>query len=457
MSDRGHWLALLLSLTLVRGLIYAAIIPPWQAPDENGHFEYAWLIAHLGRLPSPEDASMTFEQELLASLYEWRYGEFIGRALPDRMPSRIEDLPSSVLAARCRVVLWGRFSPAYVWQVLFLLPFRHQDFIFQLYAARLSSVLLNVAIVWLASRIFSELLSSRRRIVFLMTAVVAFWPQHTYINSMVGDGPLAELLACLTLYFWVRGFGKGFGLLEIVGIVFGTLGAVSSKATAGFLIPLDIGLFVWWLLRRSRQGWSKRQMLSLFICLVLLGVGSWMWSDSLSGTRILGALRTLQRIFSPSEWLWEDEGSTSFLQALLGAYDSFWANFGWMSLPLSERWYGAILLLSLGALIGWVLGRPVGRTPSWALGVMIGAFILASGVFVWIQILIGLSGHYQNQGRYLFPVSVPYVFLLVSGLERLFSIHERRYVVMLGLFLLLLDAWCLAGYVLPRFYSQGGP
>ena len=56
MKDKRGWLALFLTLALVRGLLYAVATPPWQAPDENGHFEYAWLIAHLERLPTRDDA-----------------------------------------------------------------------------------------------------------------------------------------------------------------------------------------------------------------------------------------------------------------------------------------------------------------------------------------------------------------------------------------------------------------
>jgi hypothetical protein len=37
-SDRKRkTLALLLALSLIRGVLYSAVTPPWQAPDEPGH------------------------------------------------------------------------------------------------------------------------------------------------------------------------------------------------------------------------------------------------------------------------------------------------------------------------------------------------------------------------------------------------------------------------------------
>ena len=114
-NSRWTWPALWMALALIRGLLYAAVVPPWQAPDEPGHFEYAWHIARLGRLPAPGEILPEFEREQLGSLYAWHYGAFIGRPLPDRMPERISELPSSIFAQYSRTLPGGRFSLAYLW------------------------------------------------------------------------------------------------------------------------------------------------------------------------------------------------------------------------------------------------------------------------------------------------------------------------------------------------------
>jgi hypothetical protein len=449
---RGPWLAvLLLSLALIRGLIYAALVPPWQAPDETGHFEYAWLIVQLGRLPNPQDVSPTFERELLALLYEWRYGEFIGRPLPAEMPSRMDELPTQVFARRSRTVRANRFSVAYLWPALFLLPFRAQDLAFQLFVARFSSILLNLGIVWLAYCTFEALLPSRPKIVASMSAVVVFLPQHTFINSMVGDGPLAELMACLVLYCWVCLFRRGLRAWQFAGIVLGTTIGISSKTTAAFLIPVDVGLALWWLMRGSRRTWTWRHATCVGLCTVLMGWGIWIWSRSSSGVRTLYYVR---RLLSFPGLIWVDRRGITLVEALLLAYDSFWADFGWMTFRISERWYGAVALLSLAALIGWGSSRSGHDLPPWAVGVMSGAIFVAWAAFVWTALLGQESGYYQFQGRYLFPVIVPYAFLFVGGLVKLFPVRRQNYMMaLLLLFLVFLDTWCLAGYILPYFYS----
>ncbi len=39
-----RWLLLLIGLTVVRGLFYLSIFPPFLAPDESAHFEAICLL-----------------------------------------------------------------------------------------------------------------------------------------------------------------------------------------------------------------------------------------------------------------------------------------------------------------------------------------------------------------------------------------------------------------------------
>lgn len=284
-----------------------------------------------------------------------------------------------------------------------------------------------------------------------MTAFVVFLPQHIFINSMVGEGPLAELMVCLALYGWVRLFHRGFELLGSIAVSVGTLIGVWSKTTAVFLIPVDIGLLIWWLLCQQRLGWNRRRATLVFAAiLVLLGLGLAAWSFSPLGRGTLGQLRE----FSFSAGLaWTDNRGMTLGEALLSTYDSFWANFGWMNVRVGGRWYGAVLLLSLVALSGWFIDRPNVDQP-WSGTMMAGVTLVAFLVFAWVALLSRVGGYYQFQGRYLFPIVVPYAFLFVGGLDRLFPAETNHFVMTsLLFFLICFDAWCLAGTILPYFYS----
>jgi hypothetical protein len=447
-----RWLLfLLLGLALVRGVGYALLIPPWQSPDETGHFEYAWLIANSRKLFNP-DLAIDFEAEYLSSLYEWRYGEFIQRPLPDKMPARINELPRNIFAARSRTILISRFSLSYVWQALFLYPFRYQDLVFQLYVARISSVLLNVGIIGMAARIFRRLLPRQGALTTVMVAVLVFWPQHTFINGMVGEGALAELMVLVVLYGWVRLFSfRG----ESIGgglVIIGTLVAIWSKITSAFLIPLNVGLFIWWIYEHLTHYWKWFHWLYIFASIAVLGMGGWVWSKSALATKVLMRVGLL---FNGSGLLWVDERGVTFWKALLSTHDSFWANFGWMNLGVSERWYGGLLSITILALIGliWQWGKQ--GVWNWRTVLMVSFEVVAWVTYIWAAILSKSdSGYYGAQGRYLFPIAVPHVFLLVRGWRGLFSSSFKPLAAAFLLISLVgFDIWCIVGYILPYYYG----
>jgi len=406
-AGQRYWLVLLLALALVRGLIYLAATPPWQAPDEWGHFEHAWLIAHLGRLPGREDVSPLFERELMASMYEWQYDRFFGGPLPEQMPARLHDL----MRRQPRTVLTGRFSLAYAWTALFILPFKHQDLIAQLYAARFASVALNLGIVGLAWQIFRELLPKEPRLGAAMTAFIVLLPQHTFINASVNEGPLAELCACAALYGWLRLFSRGTDALAIIAIALGTVLGVWAKSTAFFLIPLGIVLLALFLGRNRRLGraaWLKLASLALA-------------SFSQAALPRLQAPVGSRPIELLHRWWYQtrfEERSVSLGDTLVSTLDSFWAKFGWMAARAAPIWYFAVYVLLLVAVEGWIWPRTRRcSVPGWGKAALGAALLVA--VATWLAFALGRtsSGAYA-QGRYLFSVAAPVAFFVVGGWAR---------------------------------------
>jgi hypothetical protein len=448
--DQRRILALLLALTLVRGLIFAVIIPPWQAPDETGHFEYAWLIAQLGRLPTREDVSPLLERELIESLYEWRYGESIGRPLPEQVPARMEDLPPEIPAKRSRTILIERFSLAYVWLAPFIWLFRHQDLVSQLYAVRFSSVVLELGVVWLAWLIFREVLPRQQWLVVSMTALVVFLPQHAFINASAGDGPLAELAACVVIYGWLRLFRGPVRVWWIIAVLGGTLVGLSTKNTTAFLVPFNLVALALLLITRYRDAIQRRRWSYVVLGLVLVAFLGAIILQTPVGDRA----RSFFQLWSRVARIHLVDGSKTLDQALLGTYDSFWARFGWMSVRAEDGWYIVIYVLTIWAIGGWIIPRSRGcSVPAYAKGILGAA--LALSLAVWLAYVLFMpSGFRYTQGRYFFPVIAPVAFFLVGGWARWVPARWERYFAP-GVVLLLVGLDLVALLALWRYYYVG--
>ncbi len=444
-SLQRRLLWLIIALAITRGACYALITPPWQAPDETGHFEYIWTMAQLGRLPTPQDASPEFERELVRSLYQYRHEEYNPRQpLPEVVPEQIGVLPGHV--ARARTMLWGRFSASYLLPTLCVAFFRDTDIITQLYVARLSSIILNVVILLVAFYTFREIHPKKWQYNILAVALIALMPYHTFINSTVGDGTLAELVACLVIYCWVRLFTRGFGAWEVGGIVLGIVFGEWLKATLLFLIPASAILAVYWLISRSYHRHVSRRTMIVIGAVTSVAILTVFLTNNPISQKIPAFWGQIVEIYNTKVL---NLGKLNISLPLTHTYNSFWANFGDTAFSVSDRWHYLFRLLSAAAIVGWIFGRGKEYRPEIALSMWTFVLTAAIGLFIWGVILYYNSA----QGRYLLPVIVPFTFLFLHGLVQLVPSHLRvPFATCIVLIVACFDFWCLSQYVIPYFF-----
>src|SRR5215467_6676232 len=123
-------------VALLHGAFYAVLMPPWQAPDEVAHFEYAHLLATLRRPISPDDKSAALEQAIVQSLakyHAWFYRN--GQPAPNPLPERLDQTPFGYFRTL------DRFSLAYLVYAVAAWPLLGHDLALELFAMRLLSVL----------------------------------------------------------------------------------------------------------------------------------------------------------------------------------------------------------------------------------------------------------------------------------------------------------------------------
>jgi hypothetical protein len=83
--------ALIATLALLHGLLYAWLVPPWQAPDEPTQFEYAALAARLGRVPVSTDVDLELEQQIVDSFVRQHFFEYLVGHPPDQPLHSLDD------------------------------------------------------------------------------------------------------------------------------------------------------------------------------------------------------------------------------------------------------------------------------------------------------------------------------------------------------------------------------
>lgn len=242
-------------LALLQGLVYAFVIPPWLSPDEHGHFEFAALMAQLGRIPDNSDISPQLQQEAIESMRAARLWQLAFHHPPP--PETVDSfLADRDLAHSGRQV--GNEPPLYyVFAAAAYLLAEHQSIETQLYAMRLVSVVMTSITGALAALAACDLFPRRLDMQLLVPSLVVFHPMLTYIGVSVNNDILGVLLASLLFWILVRLARHGVQWRRLAALLIVALLGLISSPQCFFVLPflLLIGLGV--LLRQRRLRWTR--------------------------------------------------------------------------------------------------------------------------------------------------------------------------------------------------------
>jgi len=269
--------ALLGTLTLLHCILYIWLLPPWQAPDEPTQFEYAALVAELGRVPSAADRDPALEQRISDSLVRAHFFEYVvGHALP-QPPRTLDDARAAFFMPR----QVGGDPPLYF--LLSALPLKllaNAAIETQLLGVRLLGALLTAGAVVCVYGAARELLGSDR---FALAAglVVALQPMFMFIGVGVGNDSLANLLGAALCWVLLRLLRCGPSRRRLALLLALALLALLTKRTLlPELLLLALVGTIWLTVRiggRLRD-WHARA--GAVAALLAIGLCVWMVLDS---------------------------------------------------------------------------------------------------------------------------------------------------------------------------------
>jgi len=318
---------LLLALALVRGLLYVAVIPPWQIPDEPYHF----LSAHLPLIGLGETGTAQLEAlkaDTMHSMLAFHFWE------------RVSGAPSVTTEAEAARYLPNGFqftvdskprSYTYYALAAWLAPAAHLDVTQQLYWGRLLSVLALLAdttIVYGAARLLfgSEIFAG-----VIMPLVVLWQPQHTVIFSGFNDGIPAEVLASAVICVWLWGVVRGWHWFKILAMVVLTALAVAAKASNLFLVMAVPA----WLLIHYRRSVLRRRTLPITLAALALIGGAALASQYVVRSYLAGLWRVAVALFQGASMA---EQQLPSCEGFYATFRNFWVTLGWNTLQMD--WAG---------------------------------------------------------------------------------------------------------------------
>lgn len=439
---------------LMAGTLYNFIVPPWQAPDEPVHFEYAWLMAAKQRPVGWADRDLALQKQIVQSMINNDFWHWHWLPRSEQTPTRFRDVWGK------EYTVLGRFSLSYWFAVPFLKLTSDSSIDDQLHAARMVSTIFGALVVVVAFLTARVLFPADDFMAAGTTIFVASVPMYSYIAGMFNVDMLlaltgALLALCIALIFR-RGLSWKLALASLVAVAAGLL----TKRAAVFMIFMLLATPVAYFWRQGSRSarWIIPPVFLLFaVTVALLELAA-------ARPRILPGLEDMLfaylyqtlRVAAPP---WDERFlSWQFAQQLWRAAEitsqSFWARFGWMVLPVDGFWYEALkafhIIAGLGLLILVVRGlRHRSNLAGWQWKALLVYAIgcLALLTLTVFEIAYLLVPGTSSQGRYFFPLIVEFGLFFTLGWREILPRPWRGLgLAAIGGFLLFLNAACLFWY-----------
>jgi hypothetical protein len=263
----------LLTIALLQGLLYLFLFPPWQHYDEPGHFEYAWLLAHHGRLTEPEPAVGELRQQVVASM---QAHDFFWN-LPEPQPG-----------------WWFNVTQLYdppAYYALVSLPLhlvQEQDITTQLYVARSVSLLLFLLTIGVSIGMLRDITPPGHPLRWAVPLNIILLPPFADIMTAVNNNVGAIFAASLFLWGAVRTISAGITWRRIAWVIAAALFATAVKNVNVFtlaLAPIVLIVALW-----NQQGWRWRWLFTIAGSMAVIGIAVTLeWGDAACWYRWIGA------------------------------------------------------------------------------------------------------------------------------------------------------------------------
>lgn len=481
----NYLLHILLLVTLLKGAVWAAAVPLFQAPDEQFHYatvqyyavpkEYRPLPENFPSRVADDISTQNISPELRSFLEKtdfykirWKPDNRMVFAENSAFGIGEQDLRNnkpSPFVDRFPPWIIESYGPAYYKSMGFVEKMLSgQSIMERVFAIRLFSAFLGTLLVLCAYFIFRELFLNKAESVML-AGVVSFQPALTAVNASINVDPLLFLAFALFTLGSVRILRNKTGAGTLIFLVAGTVLGIHIKPP-GYLMAamLPILAFFWLRLHQGERLGSYSRKTKFFGAMILAAALLGAVYVAL-GKYLAGLLKIAPLV--PKYVAYELTYGPTFGRLL-----SYWGCFGWVDTKLPRFFIfsiGALLAVSVLGIVKYFIREWRQRSSEKTADDRI--FFQQILYFLLFAAGLSLAIHAVNllyanphdvadqsqsiglQGRYFFPAIIPQMALLAFGFVFLFSKVRRCWIFLLLLTAMaFLNFWSLFDVIIPRYY-----
>ena len=460
-------LLIVIILFIVLCVSYILVLPVFEAPDEPGHFLYAFYISKYNKIPPPYNEPVSTEQYIKENIDEKvdkvfymdenhmfykEPGSLLYRDQRHHPP--IYYLISSQIIKPFNVGniyikdnlnqehgIYNRFIDNKILK-------NNSSTISLVLILRLFQIVYGVLIIFFIFKIIKLLSDDEfKNNSILLISGIAFLPQFVFLCSYINNDVLSSLFGLISAYFIVLLFKRDKAYLGLLSILFAIIGGF-TKYTILIMVPVTIIAFLIWFIIKKKKIWA---ILGILVIIILSIIAFYYIINFDETKRISSPL--LNKILSVSSGILADlkDIKQSFINipALTVTFKSTVAVFGWMNIFVdSFIYYFFLAYVISGILVFFVNIRDYRKSKKSII------FIILSIISIFSYFLLyASSGNWvQNQGRIILTAVFLTYIITILGFRSVKDRYKNILYYTLFSSSLLISVFCLYNYIYLKYY-----
>jgi 4-amino-4-deoxy-L-arabinose transferase-like glycosyltransferase len=462
-----------MAVSLLLAVTWAALLPAFQAPDEQSHFSYVQTLAAQHKRPGQAGKPL-FSSELSQGIAAVNSDQVAAQKAVKPEWDPLVEQQWAATESRASDSDGGGPGPAtaypptaYAWQAIGYAAASGGSLFDKLLGARLMTALwlpVTVLFTWLLA---GEVFGRRRLLQTAAAAVPALAPMAAFVSASVSPDGMLFAVWTIALWLGVRVIKRGTPLHDTLALLVVVAIACTVKPTSYALIPAALLAMALGVLGRRRH--ERRELALIFggaALVLVLAVGVWLAIGRPADTLISDSLDTKGTDWRElASYIWQYYLPRTPVQSSFHGVSGYpllqvwitegWGTFGWLEVKFDPWVYRILALVTVGiagaALLALVRARR-----------RLDRRVLAFLVVTFLILLLGLhwTDYHQikeqarpfMQGRYLFPVVSLFGLTLAAALS-LVPARTRATATGAALAALFVFHLFAIGLVVVRFYA----
>ncbi|OGM08403.1 hypothetical protein A2159_02750 [Candidatus Woesebacteria bacterium RBG_13_34_9] len=426
-------LILLIICTILKQLVWIAVVPLWHFPDEQAHFGQVAYVAETGR-------QLTYEKSDFVDLTEEirKSEEYLGTERDELGVNKFTYHPqyrieytNSLIGKYEKKIQLLRLDPVnrkmvkhesskypsfyYAFLGLFYRLFYQNDIFTRVFVIRLIQSIFFLGTVYCAWLIGKNLFNTPLEALSL-TLLVSFHPMFTFIGAGINSDNIGNFIFTFYLLIGLRFLKSKYHTRHLVILIITTLITLYFKPQFIISILVTIGLITLYFQRKIHSRRKRVFALILFVLFLYFLTYKLLNTEGSSFNMYYQFLRgfNFNKFYS---YLWEYVIPHLYREVL----PWYWGIYDWLGVTYPRVIHRMINWLTVFGLIGflvWIITNFKRRLwPfSGVIFLLSVSLVLILGIYMfdWIE-YVKRNIHLGVQGRYLFPTISAHMAILFLG------------------------------------------